>query len=136
MRAAGSSPRVRGTGNGGNGPFDQFRFIPACAGNRAFLGPIVTRSSVHPRVCGEQALYLGLVIYCTGSSPRVRGTAHSRLTDVTQQRFIPACAGNRLDAAQGRQTLSVHPRVCGEQLFRLALFKSAPGSSPRVRGTV
>ena len=32
--------------------------------------------------------------------------------------------------------MSVHPRVCGEQLAHTRARKSAPGSSPRVRGTV
>ena len=50
----GSSPRVRGTvPEAARGRHDP-RFIPACAGNGARCCPQPTRSSVHPRVCGER----------------------------------------------------------------------------------
>src|SRR3546814_17411230 len=40
-------------------------------------------------------------------------------------RFIPAGAGNRDDLAAGRRQLSVHPRVCGEQLAGRAVMPEA-----------
>ena len=51
------------------------------------------------------------------------------------QRFIPACAGNRHRPTAGRMRRSVHPRVCGEQTDEGADYTSQYGSSPRVRGT-
>ena len=53
-RSNGSSPRVRGTVCDMRNHVVFRRFIPACAGNSDY-GPFDTgRSSVHPRVCGEQ----------------------------------------------------------------------------------
>ena len=49
----GSSPRVRGTPEGGRGSRRQARFIPACAGNTNKAACVPSMSAVHPRVCGE-----------------------------------------------------------------------------------
>ena len=140
----GSSPRVRGTVLLCHCRRALSRFIPACAGNRLRVRPPDRSQSVHPRVCGEQAVGNNF------------GSSHSR-------RFIPACAGNsRLSitckafrsgssprvrgtakAARSRIALviSVHPRVCGEQCdCKLTATDRTvdcrDGSSPRVRGTV
>ena len=51
----GSSPRVRGTVTGSDLAGSLERFIPACAGNRESHTSPGRTSSVHPRVCGEQA---------------------------------------------------------------------------------
>ncbi len=114
---AGSSPRVRGTGLAGNGYNRGFsgssprvrgtvprgsrapvarRFIPACAGNRSRWWRAPAATPVHPRVCGEQTLDDGTVVEASGSSPRVRGTGLEQLPAEVADRFIPACAGNRL----------------------------------------
>ena len=134
--ATGSSPRVRGTVTVTAIRMALPRFIPACAGNRPKSWPCWPVTSVHPRVCGEQ-LAAALVSVCeNGSSPRVRGTAGRSAGERLRERFIPACAGNRLGSSSGGRFGSVHPRVCGEQTRPLLdVFKSL-GSSPRVRGTV
>ena len=111
----GSSPRVRGTGLGLVRRGDVEGFIPARAGNG--------------RVGG-----LRLDAY-RGSSPRVRGTErpddhHRRL-----QRFIPARAGNGRDRLAGSNSITVHPRACGERSPTSDVTCVDPGSSPRVRGT-
>ena len=90
----GSSPRVRGTVYTRIYDPVDYRFIPACAGNRQrwFRRPVV--SAVHPRVCGEQSAFACELIALYGSSPRVRGT-ESRIVELKiNDRFIPACAGN------------------------------------------
>ena len=132
----GSSPRVRGTRVHATVGCCANRFIPACAGN-AFVSPASKRfSSVHPRVCGERANKVGtpsgvqrfipacagnartrsaLHRECNGSSPRVRGTRDHGLSRSISRRFIPACAGNAWSATRGAETLTVHPRVCGER---------------------
>ncbi len=111
----GSSPRVRGTGAPRPHRVQHRRFIPACAGNSP--RPTCQRCgySVHPRVCGEQALRS-----CHGSH-RIR--------------FIPACAGNSINASPLGCLLTVHPRVCGEQTPEGDNNGETDGSSPRVRGT-
>ena len=94
-----------------------------------------TKATVHPRVCGEQAVATRDMGCASGSSPRVRGTvAHSRPRRPLH-RFIPACAGNRPVRSLPLPGLSVHPRVCGEQCGGTGDCRRRTGSSPRVRGT-
>ena len=132
---SGSSPRVRGTG----GRFTQNplveRFIPACAGNSLFSVPARVGKTVHPRVCGEQLAKLTRRQTDAGSSPRVRGTGEPDVPFHVAQRFIPACAGNRIGAVPATRPRPVHPRVCGEQVSANSYSDRKPGSSPRVRGT-
>ena len=135
-RAAGSSPRVRGTPGWRSSPPARARFIPACAGNSCARTTRRCGSSVHPRVCGElggrhghRRVPVRFIPACAGnspivslhadeargSSPRVRGTPHRR-----HQRAL---------------ALPVHPRVCGELAAPFARRTVVCGSSPRVRGT-
>ena len=113
----------------------QVRFIPACAGNRSRLRPIISIPPVHPRVCGEQNKRINGVPPYIGSSPRVRGTGFAQNPLVEFDRFIPACAGNRPFFWSISRSQSVHPRVCGEQEVATVLILRPRGSSPRVRGT-
>ena len=112
---AGSSPRLRGTADRGQGPGVEVRFIPAPAGN-----------SSTPNVSRFQA---------SGSSPRLRGTASPSGPPGRCQRFIPAPAGNRQVYLVKAQPATVHPRACGEQKRGKMLSKPVAGSSPRLRGT-
>ena len=131
----GSSPRVRGTAPNTLINAIHGRFIPGCAGNRGGGPTTVAGNPVHPRVCGEQCTATLLHNQDSGSSPRVRGTDESYRIGYRRSRFIPACAGNRAQSTEQKPTTPVHPRVCGEQIFADAIFHSARGSSPRVRGT-
>ena len=112
----GSSPRVRGTVRRVRLVLMMVRFIPACAGNRRSRMRCGGGRSVHPRVCGEQAV--------VARPPRDR------------HRFIPACAGNSRSEFRPPGRCPVHPRVCGEQLLFQIAVPVLAGSSPRVRGTV
>ena len=94
-KAAGSSPRVRGTPNR----------------ETAHRGT----EPVHPRVCGERVVTTSTTNQPTGSSPRVRGTLALRCGDAPLQRFIPACAGNAPSKRTSTPAKPVHPRVCGER---------------------
>ena len=133
---AGSSPRVRGTGERGLSSDHWRRFIPACAGNRPCARRTACKGPVHPRVCGEQSRVSCVPPTNSGSSPRVRGTAKRRLPDSPEPRFIPACAGNRQNPILRCLESAVHPRVCGEQRLPFQMHPQLIGSSPRVRGTV
>ena len=93
-RAAGSSPRMRGTV-----PADVYvllveRFIPAHAGNRARPHARPPGSAVHPRACGEQPRNVKVKRGICGSSPRMRGTVAGKHGAELRLRFIPAHAGN------------------------------------------
>ena len=115
MSAAGSSPRVRGTGVIIDGVHPRQRFIPACAGNgsRAVTRP--TPPTVHPRVCGERRGCVRPMPWRAGSSPRVRGTGTEAGALACACRFIPACAGNGYYPRIASWRDAVHPRVCGER---------------------
>ena len=131
----GSSPRVRGTVNVPLGSGGNTRFIPACAGNSRQSSVCTTRRAVHPRVCGEQPGNAAESSGELGSSPRVRGTVQQIADPPARDRFIPACAGNRVTSYNYDLPAPVHPRVCGEQRVRSAQPEPVRGSSPRVRGT-
>ena len=69
---------------------------------------------VHPRVCGEQAVAQEIPVRRPGSSPRVRGTVIMEQRKYKMERFIPACAGNRvLRGADGYVNAGSSPRVRG-----------------------
>ena len=131
----GSSPRVRGTEGRPSSSTAAGRFIPACAGNS--IGPVIgpLASAVHPRVCGEQVIEDRPGDRPAGSSPRVRGTVHPATGRAHDLRFIPACAGNRVQIQGAGSSIAVHPRVCGEQFSGYLGGYPQRGSSPRVRGT-
>ena len=93
----GSSPRVRGTVYQSRYGCVAGRFIPACAGNRSLTSYIKVVPPVHPRVCGEQDGAIPRTTGSVGSSPRVRGTDKGVGRQQEGGRFIPACAGNRLE---------------------------------------
>ena len=157
IRAAdGSSPRVRGTAHCSEESLDEGRFIPACAGNRSRRETAIRRSTVHPRVCGEQ-ITIGLIgALAYGSSPRVRGTVSVALSESLTEKYsiyyqllvsLHGCSQRapRL-SAQGivdsplcdfhsvkkRNNLILNINI----LFSQALRLPSLGSSPRVRGTV
>ncbi len=131
----GSSPRVWGTAHVTGGIGSSYRFIPACVGNRGVGKEKHNPCAVHPRVCGEQMITLWTIMVITGSSPRVWGTGRQTCAGCAQPRFIPACVGNRRCPRYDPCALSVHPRVCGEQINVLRIWPLLPGSSPRVWGT-
>ena len=131
----GSSPRVRGTVCVGSNLQAACRFIPACAGNRLHTRHLLTSRPVHPRVCGEQTDGRRTGLFEVGSSPRVRGTDSGSGASRGRWRFIPACAGNRINKLRIITCYTVHPRVCGEQSSPITIEPGSAGSSPRVRGT-
>ena len=91
----GSPPRVRGTDALYDAEYCHHGITPACAGNR----PLPLRRSPlfgdHPRVCGEQDVYINSPGGDVGSPPRVRGTGMWDSMARRERRITPACAGNR-----------------------------------------
>ena len=112
---AGSSPRMRGTVVAPLALHAVLRFIPAHAGNSAPCAVARTDGAVHPRACGEQRAQFEQEYLCSGSSPRMRGTAQETGRKWPLLRFIPAHAGNRASSASRTTCRAVHPRACGEQ---------------------
>ena len=136
MPLIGSSPPVRGTGEKYVDVVASARFIPARAGNRPSSSMASRRSSVHPRPCGEQLSGTEGLHGYNGSSPPVRGTETPVCPGCAYERFIPARAGNSGVLPASVRTRSVHPRPCGEQIYRVRHNVDEAGSSPPVRGTV
>ncbi len=132
----GSSPRTRGTGDPGHGFVVRYRFIPADAGNRQTRRKGWVLETVHPRGRGEQQNLTMEDVERYGSSPRTRGTDLCPVRDPARPRFIPADAGNSSRARKSSAPIAVHPRGRGEQSSISGSAMSAPGSSPRTRGTV
>ena len=130
----GSSPRVRGKPPSRQLVPQRERLIPACAGKTAPPTPISTRPRAHPRVCGENILYCGMVLTVLGSSPRVRGKLELIQSGHEFFGLIPACAGKTWGRRLGGQDQRAHPRVCGENVIVPSALETVPGSSPRVRG--
>ena len=131
----GSSPRLRGTAACPRTGWVWVRFIPAPAGNSLPTRTPSWGRPVHPRACGEQNRRTITASSTFGSSPRLRGTGGLGELNQRVHRFIPAPAGNSVNATHDNQVFAVHPRACGEQ--RSSCFpKNMPcGSSPRLRGT-
>ena len=71
---AGSSPRMRGTPQEAENAQALRRIIPAHAGNSASPRMSPSRTSDHPRACGELSANVTLRKPVSGSSPRMRGT--------------------------------------------------------------
>ena len=131
----GSSPRVWGTYEHGNGEGKNFRFIPTCVGNIIPGHGSGAPVPVHPHVCGEHPLAFVSTAFRAGSSPRVWGTFRTKALAAGAARFIPTCVGNIACGRTARSSLPVHPHVCGEHGGGKELARNHPGSSPRVWGT-
>src|SRR5690606_11022378 len=70
-----------------------------------------------------------------GSSPHLRGTLRFLTDKKTDDRFIPAPAGNTWAPAAWVIISAVHPRTCGEHLPTCITMPFGRGSSPHLRGT-
>ena len=132
----GSSPRARGTRQHVSRARSRLRFIPAGAGNTLCGSFGEARPAVHPRGRGEHANVLLFFADLPGSSPRARGTRCPSSRPARCIRFIPAGAGNTLPPKAPPDTTAVHPRGRGEHAPQQWNSHSAPGSSPRARGTL
>ena len=131
----GLSPRVRGSQRQVAKPTGGMGSIPACAGEPASSAAAWGLARVYPRVCGGAILRILSTASTWGLSPRVRGSPGTDAFLPAVDGSIPACAGepSRLENFAGRGR--VYPRVCGGAQSRCARRRSAPGLSPRVRGS-
>ena len=130
----GSSPRVRGKLVVPQSPPSAQGLIPARAGKTRNRTKRSTRSTAHPRACGENPaapLSLGTA---PGSSPRVRGKREPQSHYSHTSRLIPARAGKTPSRGGRAPTPWAHPRACGENGAGEAPGVLDEGSSPRVRG--
>ena len=153
-RISGSSPRVRGKLLPSRCVAPRRRLIPACAGKTYALHCGRRWTGAHPRVCGENNMFLKVLVWTGGSSPRVRGKQALVEVKTAMAGLIPACAGKTVYTAPAYYTTGLipacagktlyegalppdapaHPRVCGENSAISRGMSTEAGSSPRVRG--
>ena len=111
------------------------RFIPARAGNTRRRRPASRSWSVHPRSRGEHWRSDAETIPGVGSSPLARGTPGGHPARISEQRFIPARAGNTSGSPPRSPPPPVHPRSRGEHPMGRPGAYVLCGSSPLARGT-
>ena len=133
---SGSSPRVRGSLVLVRQAELDRRFIPARAGEPRSRTARSRSTPVHPRACGGARTKPSAINRSSGSSPRVRGSQAIITLDRDLPRFIPARAGEPLSARTIERLTRVHPRACGGAEGGPSMTYPAPGSSPRVRGSL
>ena len=109
----GLSPRVRGNLAAFAGPLCHQRSIPACAGEPNTTPPYAPALGVYPRVCGGTSAGISPRTNETGLSPRVRGNRRRAAGITSEERSIPACAGEPSGLGCSPSRFRVYPRVCG-----------------------
>ncbi len=134
MRLEGSSPLVRGKGRERNFTMGTEGIIPARAGKSAEVTNPKPTAKDHPRSCGEKLPSPVILKSARGSSPLVRGKAHSHSSISVRLRIIPARAGKRVRVLVRVRLMRDHPRSCGEKARSRAVRQQIRGSSPLVRG--
>ena len=132
--SVGSSPRMRGALDFSGGGHLSTEIIPADAGSTAPRSGWQISETDHPRGCGEHFIAFLLPIAKRGSSPRMRGAHVYRILVSAVRRIIPADAGSTIYVNNKLYTVEDHPRGCGEHDTGIRAYRSAGGSSPRMRG--
>ena len=85
-------------------------------------------------MCGENNNLVRDTLFEWGSPPRVRGKLYGVNQESKNIRITPACAGKTLIKIMKEGAVKDHPRVCGENVEKLATNPLPQGSPPRVRG--
>ena len=130
----GLSPRVRGNQSSGQGPTQENRSIPACAGEPVSGADTGAATTVYPRVCGGTRGGPRDPSPRRGLSPRVRGNLPGSARLNEHEGSIPACAGEPASGNAFHSVREVYPRVCGGTPSWSLAVRPARGLSPRVRG--
>ncbi len=131
----GLSPLARGTLTEVMVETQNFRFIPAGAGNTAPLKICTKAIAVYPRWRGEHYFCNAQRYSRIGLSPLARGTLAKQTSGYAWCRFIPAGAGNTKFILINTAFVSVYPRWRGEHRRGLTSRPSQTGLSPLARGT-
>ena len=110
------------------------RIIPAHAGQTRRSRWRCCRCPDHPRACGAN---FSNALHCSsgdGSSPRMRGKLMTKNNVLTEERIIPAHAGQTDASLVTLRRHPDHPRACGANLTSAFRGNINVGSSPRMRG--
>ncbi len=112
-----------------------FRFIPAGAGNTAPLKICTKAIAVYPRWRGEHYFCNAQRYSRIGLSPLARGTQIWGAPLMKSKRFIPAGAGNTAADSRAGHHRPVYPRWRGEHQLSDVSLAWRHGLSPLARGT-
>ena len=131
---AGSPPRVRGKRDTGEQKACAMRITPAHAGKTKQNEAKASKSSDHPRACGENALCAASSLDSYGSPPRMRGKQGADGSGAGAGRITPAHAGKTGKYLSPVCSRADHPRACGENGYATRHRGLCGGSPPRMRG--
>ncbi len=92
---------------------DEHRIIPAHAGQTVKTARISMWPPDHPRACGANESVQVVESGDAGSSPRMRGKLGGKVKWNSDDRIIPAHAGQTLALATMAALITDHPRACG-----------------------
>ena len=135
VSSSGLSPLARETPPALDERQQEWRFIPAGAGNSQYHYIKECRIPVYPRWRGELISSLEYMSCAHGLSPLARGTPRHAGRAAIPPRFIPAGAGNSFSSSSIAVVLTVYPRWRGELLIRSSYSAPLAGLSPLARGT-
>ena len=130
----GLSPRLRGNPLCGDEPALLGGSIPAPAGEPPWVCDFHFVFRVYPRACGGTTGASGMWPWVRGLSPRLRGNPLPKEWRPSNDRSIPAPAGEPLAITSVTVSRLVYPRACGGTsgyALKLLFFL---GLSPRLRG--
>ena len=116
--------------------YQDYRFIPAGAGNTALLCRSRSVPTVYPRWRGEHGNRSLNSTPASGLSPLARGTHLSPYEFYAPSRFIPAGAGNTASHSIRWFSMTVYPRWRGEHVTWRRPAIDFSGLSPLARGTL
>ena len=88
----------------------------------------------HPRGCGENVLFVLVVLALPGSPPRMRGKQCLQCAAGYVIRITPADAGKTFGTRNCGRSAQDHPRGCGENDSTALKAEADAGSPPRMRG--
>ena len=112
----GSPPHARGRQAAIGHVDNSVRITPACAGKTATPSAAPSRTKDHPRMRGEDILF---ILYCSmiaGSPPHARGRLTNLLSSSGKKGITPACAGKTVFGERPECHRRDHPRMRGEDL--------------------
>ena len=109
-------------------------FNPARAGNIYRIFVITSLHQVQPRPCGEYCIKCSRQGARIGSTPPVRGIFCASPSNLIDDRFNPARAGNINNPYYECLLYKVQPRPCGEYQQFPPNVATTVGSTPPVRG--
>ena len=130
----GSPPHARGRPPGCCAVGAKRRITPACAGKTSKRVEGGTLIRDHPRMRGEDPAGQSSRPRVAGSPPHARGRHSLPPVAVVSFRITPACAGKTQCSVSVPDLSGDHPRMRGEDLFRLLAEPFFTGSPPHARG--